>query len=391
MAVKGKVGRLCRAFLLAASVLALHAGTAYAQSGDNLENLNRRVLENPQDVALNLEYARAAEAAGKPRLALVAYERILINDPSNDEARRGYERVRRVIEPGYTVARLEAGARWDTNALNTSEDAFVLFADDLEATTYFANLMVANESEFLDRRWRTNFNANIELTPDIEEIDYTFLGLQTGPILYAGPHLALIPTIGGGAAWLGGDFYFDEVNLGLLMEGRVTGASYWARARAGYREYDPDTTAFFSTVTEDGPYAELQVGVIKPRLFHERDTLLVMPFARWSDIEGSIFSFSLFEDFAPGKYLEYGVDVNYNYQLTDHIQGSIGALVRERDFSESSREDTYVSPQVSVTFQDMLPCSCDVRLQYRYRDNDTNDFLADYSADRVTLSLLARF
>jgi hypothetical protein len=39
----------------------------------------------------------------------------------------------------------------------------------------------------------------------------------------------------------------------------------------------------------------------------------------------------------------------------------------------------------------MLPCECDVKVQYRYRDNDTNDFQSDYNADQVTVSLLARF
>ena len=106
MSARAKIGRLCGALLVAASVVALAAGTAHAQQGNDLADLNERILENPQDVELNLRYARAAEEAGVPRLALAAYERILINDPTNEEARRGYERVWRTIEPGYTVARL---------------------------------------------------------------------------------------------------------------------------------------------------------------------------------------------------------------------------------------------------------------------------------------------
>jgi len=85
------------------------------------------------------------------------------------------------------------------------------------------------------------------------------------------------------------------------------------------------------------------------------------------------------------------VDVNYNYQLSDHFEASIGVLARERDFRNSIREDSYVAPQASLTLEGALPCSCDVRLQYRYRDSDSNDFTADYTADQVTLSLLARF
>src|SRR5262249_40322037 len=99
----------------------------------------------------------------------------------------------------------------------------------------------------------------------------------------------------------------------------------------------------------------------------------------------------VFDYLSPGKYLEYGADVNYSYQLTDHLQASAGAMIRQRDFTDSEREDTYVTPQVSVTLQRALPCDCDVRLQYRYRDNDSNDLLSDYHADQVSLQLTTRF
>ena len=391
MARPGKLGRFCRALLVAASVIAVSAGLAHAQQGDELEVLNQQILDNPQDVNLNLRYARAAEDVGQLRLALVAYERILINDPTNEEARRGYERIRREIEPTYTVVRAEVGARWDSNALNAAEDTFILATDDREATTYHGRLMVANEHELLGRRWRSTLNLEVEDNVDIDELDYGYVGAQTGPILYVGPHLAAIPSIGVGVSWLDGDEYYHEVNAALTVEGRSSGASYWWRARAGYRDYQPDDNDFFSTVTENGPYAEIRGGLTRPRVLFERDTLLIAPFVRWSDVDGSVFSFNLFDEVSPGKFFEYGAEVNYNYQFTDHIQGSVGALFRERDFRDSSREDTYISPQASVTFQDVLPCDCDVRLQYRYRQNDTNDFSAEYDADQVSLALLARF
>lgn len=387
MAVRGKIGALCQALLVAASVTALSIGAAHAQQANDLDALSQRILDNPQDVDLNLQYAHAAETAGKPRLALTAYERILINDPSNEEARRGYERVRRAIEPGYTVTRLELGARWDSNALDANSDFFNIE----DSTTYYGKLMIANEHEFFGRRWRSILNLNVEDNADIDSLDYDFLGVQTGPIFYAGPHLAVLPAIGGGVAWLGGDHYYDEINLGVSVEGRVSGASYWARLRGGYRDYDPDASSFFGAIAESGTYAELQAGLTKPHLFTARDTLLVSPFVRWSDIDGSVFDFWIFDDLSPGKYIEYGADVNYNYQISDHVQASVGALVRERDFSGNDRGDTYVSPQASLTLQRLLPCDCDLKLQYRYRNNDSNDFLADYHADQVALSLTTRF
>lgn len=380
---RGKTGGLFRALLVAASVTALSIGVAHAQQAGDLDTLGQRILDNPQDVDLNLQYAAAAEAANKPRLALVAYERILINDPTNEEARRGYERVRRAIEPSYTITRIEVGARYDTNAANLNEE---WFGDVPESTTYYGRLMIADERELGDRRWRSVLNLTLEDNDELEELNYGYLGAQSGPIFYVAPHIAAIPSIGAGVAMLSDEHYFSEAYASLTIEGRATGISYWARARGGYREFaENDDFWWMGPVSDNGTYFELQAGITKPHLLHERDTLTVQPFARWSSIDGDMFSYT------PGSYNEIGVDVNYNYQLTDHVQLSAGALLREREFDGFDRTDTYLAPQASVTLQRLLPCDCDVRLQYRTRDNDSSDFAYSYDAEQVTFGLTTRF
>ncbi|MBI3438693.1 MAG: outer membrane beta-barrel protein [Proteobacteria bacterium] len=389
MAMQLKLSGLCRALLVAVSVTA-SAGTAHAQNGNDLDALSQQILDNPTDASLNLRYARAAEAAGKPRLALAAYERILINDPNNLEAHNGYERVRRIIEPGYTVTRLEVGVRWDSDPLNRNPD-FSFFGAHDAAATYYGRLMVANESQFVDHRWRSILNVDVEQTPDIHELNYEYVGAQTGPILYVGPHTAVLPAIGVATSWFGDEHYFNETNLTLGMEGRGGGASYWWRARYGYRWFDHATSSFFDPVTEDGDYFEIVGGYSRPHTFLERGTLTISPFVRWSMFDGDVFDFFTFDVMAPGKYSEFGADVNYNYQLSDHVRASVGALMRQRNFTGSVRSDTYFSPQASITLQDVLPCTCDLRLQYRYRDNNSNELLSDYHADQVSLALTTRF
>lgn len=375
----GKTSALFRAFLVAASVTALSIGVAHAQQASDLDGLGQRILDNPQDVSLNLQYAAAAEAANKPRLALVAYERILINDPTNEEARRGYERVRRAIEPSYTITRAEIGARFDSNAVNVNEDSF---GETPDSTTYYGRLMIADERELGGRRWRSIANLTLENNDELEQLNYGYLGAQTGPILYMAPHIAAIPSVGAGVAMLADEHYFSEAFASLTVEGRATGISYWARARVGYRDFAESDVGL---VSDSGSYFELQGGLTKPYLLNERDTLTVHPFARWSSIDGDMFSFT------PGSYTEYGVDVNYNFQLTDHVQLSAGAFLREREFDGFDRTDTYVAPQASVTVQRLLPCDCDVRLQYRTRDNDSSDFNYSYDAEQVTFGLTTRF
>jgi hypothetical protein len=378
MTLKRKIGSLCRVLMLAASVTALTVGVAQPQ---DLADLNREILENPQDAALNLRYARAAEEAGQLRLALAAYERMLINDPSNAEARRGYERVRRALEPGYTLTRVEAGVRWDSNPLNVD-------TGEEEAGTGFVHATLVNERAFGGRRWRSIVNAQIEHTPEIDQLDYAFLGAQTGPIFYVAPHKAALPAIGGAVASLDGDLYFTEVNAGITFEGRGDGASYWWRLRGGWRDYGDDSTA------DEGPYAELIGGLSAPRFLTDRGTLVLVPWVRWSDVEGSAFSF--FDEHAPGQFTEYGLDAEYRHRITDRFSVAAGARVRQREFDRTTvgpdtRSDTYVAPHASATLHGVLPCACDLRVRYQHRRNDSNDSAADYEAEQVSLSLVARF
>jgi Tfp pilus assembly protein PilF len=69
----------------------LGATTAYA---DAVSDIYQRLEADPHNVALNLEYARAAERAGKLKWALPAYERALSADPGNQAARQGLERIK---------------------------------------------------------------------------------------------------------------------------------------------------------------------------------------------------------------------------------------------------------------------------------------------------------
>jgi hypothetical protein len=373
--------------LLAASVGALSAGAAFAQDHNtDLSDLNDQILNDPGNTQLNLRYAHAAEAAGKLRLALAAYERILVNDPSNAEARDGYERVRRAIEPNFTTARVEVGVATDTNAVNIRD----VFGPTVDSTIYFGRALVADERNLFGLRWRSDLNVELDSYSEVEELNYDYIGAQTGPVFSVGPHMAVLPAVGVSHSWLGGHDYFTELDASLGMEGRTGDFSYWARVRYGHRDYASHDFSFFggSSVLEDGGYTELTAGIAKPHLLSDRDALVVAPFYRHSDL-GSIFEF--FTDFSPGKYNEYGLDVAYNYQILDHVQASVGVLYRKRDFRGVDSTDTYTSPRASLTYQGLFSRNYDLKLEYSHRDNSSDDFFANYDADRWSLSLIARF
>lgn len=375
---------LLRALLLATSVALLSlavAAPARAQSAE-LDALNAQILESPQDVGLNLNYARVAEQQGKLRLALAAYERVLINDPDNLDAQHGYERLRRIIEPAYTSLRVEFGEQWDSNALDLSDNA-------REAATTYANATWVDERRFGDRRWRTYANAQAEITPDIHELNYGYLGVQTGPFIDLTPTAALIPSVGAAVSSFSNRLYFGEVNASATVEGHRDGATYWSRLRAGWRDYGEDATA------KQGPYAELMGGVSLPGVVSSNDWLVAIPWVRWSGIQGSTVDF-LSDPIAPGKYAEAGIDASYNYRLNDRISLAVGAMARERHYTQTEvagqdRHDSYVAPKASMTVWNLFDCSCGLTLSYQHRNNRSNDDFSDYDGDRASISVMRQF
>ncbi|HET9232218.1 MAG TPA: hypothetical protein VFO00_13085 [Vitreimonas sp.] len=358
---------------------ALSTAMAFAQ---DLGELNDRILDDTGNVELNLQYARLAEQNGELRLALAAYERILINNPDNEEAKRGFTRVRRILEPAYSTLRVEVGVQWDTNQLNLG---------DWDEETYSAYWRVSgvDERRLGAQRWRTNVNFDGEIVPDIKELNYARLAAQTGPLKDVTPSMAAHPAVGVAVASLDGSFYYAEANAGVTLEGQRDGVSYWARARAGWRSYSEESAA------EEGAQAEVAVGVSIPRLAAQRDALTIVPWARWSGVEGSTFD-AFNNEVAPGEYAEYGIDANYQFQFNDHVVVSAGALAYNREYTSTevggqTRRDVYVSPQTTVTFQNILPCQCAMNLTWRWRVNDSNDPLADYDAQQMSAGIVARF
>jgi hypothetical protein len=78
---------------LAIGALVLIALCGGPVRADVIADIYQRLQNDPRNVALNLQYAQAAEKAGKLKWALPAYERALSAAPDNQEAKSGIDRV----------------------------------------------------------------------------------------------------------------------------------------------------------------------------------------------------------------------------------------------------------------------------------------------------------
>jgi len=107
--------RHLRSSLLALGLIALAALPVRAQDDGELRRVFEQILQDPGNPGLNLRYAPLAIDRGELRKALAAYERILAQDPDNEEAKAGIRRIQRQLEPTLTRATLLLSRRGDGN------------------------------------------------------------------------------------------------------------------------------------------------------------------------------------------------------------------------------------------------------------------------------------
>src|SRR5690242_15887070 len=86
---RDSMGRSGRVFSVAVALPLAMSALASGAVADELSDAAQLVLADPANADVNLDYALIAEGKGKYRLALAAYERVLLNDPNNVDAKRG--------------------------------------------------------------------------------------------------------------------------------------------------------------------------------------------------------------------------------------------------------------------------------------------------------------
>jgi hypothetical protein len=358
------------------AVLGLAHGPAHA---DELQSVYAQVLNDPTNSALNIRYAELAEARQEYRKALAAYERVLVNDPGNLAARDALQRVRRIIQPPLTQKTVEVGTTWESNPLHDPD----LTAGDVFG---YGRFSVKDERRAGSHRWRTNFSAYGEAHADNGELDYGTVSADIGPLVdLPGTLLSFRPAVGGSTAFFDDRFYYWDVNASGLVEGYLNGAYQWARARVGYRQFDPASSS------DDGLYADLAGKLSYAGVLHERDVASVAPWFRWSNF--SVDPDFAFTDYAPGRYVEAGAVFQYASVLSDSLTAAVNLRVSARtyeDMGTGSRHDTMVSPGAALIVTNVFGAQTDLRFDYHYQWNTSNDPLHTWDSHVVTAAFVVR-
>ena len=348
-----------------------------------LTRVYAQILRDPTNSQINLRYAELAEASGNLRWALAAYERVLVNDPGNVEAQAGLQRVRRRLQPNTTQFTAELGALGETNPRYLPSGARA------EAQA-LAALGMRDERAIGDVRWRTTASAFGLLHSNERDLNYAYVGAATGPVVDLASGLLFHPAIGGAATYFDGRFFYGEAAALATFEDYFQGLYRSVRFRAAYRDYD----SFFPS--QRGFYADA-VGKFSVRL-SPTDLLIVSPWVRWSDIKGSVVLTPLLIDVAPGAYIEGGGKFELYHSLFEWLLVGANVTLIERAYRgdivgslTERRRDFLVIPGAALVFPNLFAYHTDLRLEYKFQHDHSNDPTASFNDHIVAATVATRF
>ncbi len=379
------IAALVAAALLGASARAAEPVAAGVDPGApaELARIYAQILRDPTNSQLNLRYAELAEASGKLRWALAAYERVLVNDPGNVEAQAGLQRVRRRLQPDSTQFTAELGVIGETNPRNLPSAARA------EAQG-LASLGMRDERTIADVRWRTTAAAYGLLHSNEHELNYGYVGAATGPVLDVAPGLVFHPALGGAATVFDGRFFYGEAAAMATFEDTFQGLYSAVRFRGAFRDYD----SFFPS--QRGFYADA-VGKFAIRLT-PKDLLIVSPWVRWSDIRGSVVLTPLLIDVQPGAYIEGGGKFELYHGLFEWLVIGANVTLIERAYRSDivgslteRRRDFLVIPGAAVVFPNLFAYRRDLRIEYKFQHDHSNDPTQSFNDHIVAATVAARF
>lgn len=354
---------------------------------DELSDINEQILRDPQNVELNLRYARLAEQKGDLRKALAAYERVTVNTPANEEAQRGFRRVSRKLQPNVTRVTAEMGVGWESNPARDSNRS-------ISDWLMLGRLDVKDERRLGELHWRSTANATIEAyRSQGSDLNYAALNGLTGPMTDLTPKIALHTGLGLGVAWFGEHPLHQEAVAGFTVESGFWDGTQTGRLRLGFRQYGD----FYGGA--NGLYVDLSERFGFPDVLQKGDVVVAMPWIRWSGIEGSPL-FVPMEETQPGRYWELGVRGEYLRPIVSWMMAGASMSISYRRYSDPTilddgtdvlRRDWLFIPALTVIFPNVIKQATDLRLDYKYENNHSNVDFDKYTDHQITTSMVFRF
>ena len=373
-----------------------------------LEAAYTKLLANPNDYALNMAYGAAAEAKGDLRFALSAYERASIAKPDDPKAREALQRVRLALLPSVTAVTVSVGASYVSNPREAPSGVPVPSSLGIVHDGAFdARIGIVDERNFVGMRWRSVVDLYGQNQIYAENVNYLYTSAFTGPIwdlegnwrVHAGPLT--------GAAWLGGEHISNDYGGFATISNIVMGLQQSVRVRAVYRDVsgngDNGIGNAYGNVWSNGAVIDFDGFFQAKPGFVKADALYVTPLVRISSADGrgpaAVVPGAPYDDpLYIGDYVESGVRASYFVPVNGFsaLFGiGLGYYHRWFDqnvaYSTGRRQDDFIEPSAHLIFPSLLAPNLDLRLDYRFEHNESNDPYERFDNHVAGVHVVGRF
>jgi hypothetical protein len=388
MRLAGHFGCVARASATVAVLLAVSAASARAQDDVEMRQVFEQILQDPGNPGLNLRYARLAINRGEIRKALAAYERILAQDPNNEQAKAGIRRIQRELEPSVTKVTLLLGGQYESNARRVPGHS-----GRLHDGTLYGRLQASDERLIGAVRWRTEADVYANWHFKFHDIDYGFAGARGGPVFEIADGLRVNPFVGGSYSWLTRRTFYGEGTAGVTVDITTEGTIQSSiLARWGYQFVG----SFFST--RDATFVEVSPRFVISRLGYERGIGVVTPYWRYNGVFGSgpPGTDPRSEPF-PARSHQLGLRADYFFPVLENVTFGIGGIYEYRHYFETvtdkskNRRDHILSPSAQVIVAGLASGHADLIFSYSFEHRTSNDRSQLYDNHTAGAKILWRF
>lgn len=378
--------------------LALHASlAALPAAAQGYDSLFAQILRRPDDPALNKQFARQAESRGDVRHALAALERVVTSSPGDTEAQAEYDRLKKKILPAVTKVTVELGASYASNPGHLPPHS--ARRDD---ATFDARIALADERTIFGQRWRTRAVAGGQFQAEISELNTGVVAAETGPVFQLTPKLWMHVAAGGGVTWLDQHKLYDDVTASVTVGGLYKGLTQQVAARYTWRDGN-----FKDFGANDAQIFDIEGRfVVSPMA--AADLLYLIPRFAVSQADGDAtravlvpgFPFDFIRPLFPGDYVEVGGRIAYYVPIwagRAFVGAGFAAYHRRYDEQVSTlgatdqRVDTYIEPTAHLIFPNLIAPMVDLRFDYRFERNFSNDHNAEYENHVAGTRIVGRF
>lgn len=365
----------------------LYPCVVHAQDDLELRRVFEQILQDPGNPGLNLRYARLATERGEVRKALAAYERILAQDPSNEEAKAGIRRIQRELEPSITRVTLLLGGQYESNPRHVPGSG-----SNLHDGTLYGRLQAYDERRLGPFRWRSEGDVYANWHTKFHDIDFGTAGARGGPVFELGEGLRLYSFVGGSYAWLTRRTFYTEATAGATLEIESNSLLKSVSARWGYQFVGPH----FST--RDATFVEVSPRFVAGGLVFERSLGVVTPYWRYNGVFGiGPPGVDPRNEPFPARSHQLGIRADYFVPLFGNVTLGIGGLYEYRHFFETvsdqskNRRDHLVSPSAQIIVAGLAGGKADLVFSYSFEHRSSNDRLQLYDNHTAGAKVLWRF